>query len=75
MHMLQEKNFTYINLLWYFIFGISLFFFTYDYIERTAFIWFERQYGDSEFSHAFTVNTGAMIYSFVIPLIFVPEET
>lgn len=40
-----------------------------------SFNWIERQYDDSEFSHAFTVNTGAMIYSFVILLTFVFEQT
>lgn len=40
-----------------------------------AFNWIERQYDDSEFSHAFTANTAAMIYSFVIPLTFVFEQT
>lgn len=39
-----------------------------------AFNWTERQYDDSEFSYAFTVNTGAMIYSFVIPVTFVREQ-
>lgn len=39
-----------------------------------AFNWIERQYNDSELSYAFTVNNGAMIYSFVILVTFVFEQ-